>query len=56
MSNGHSVVSDFLRPHGLQPSRILCLWNSQRLEWATLPFPYYMLDTVLKSILVVVAG
>ena len=24
----HSVVSDSLRPHGLQPSRILCPWNS----------------------------
>ena len=23
-----SVVSDFLRPHGLQPARLLCPWNS----------------------------
>ena len=23
-----SVVSDSLRPHGLQPARLLCLWNS----------------------------
>ena len=22
-----SVVSDSLRPHGLQPARLLCLWN-----------------------------
>ena len=24
----HSVVSDSLSPHGLQPSRLLCPWNS----------------------------
>ena len=24
----HSVVSNALRPHGLQPTRLLCLWNS----------------------------
>ena len=24
----HSVVSDSLRPHGLQPARPLCPWNS----------------------------
>ena len=23
-----SVVSDSLQPHGLQPARLLCLWNS----------------------------
>ena len=23
----HSVVSDSLRPHGLQPARLLCLWD-----------------------------
>ena len=23
-----SVVSDSLRPHGLEPTRLLCLWNS----------------------------
>ena len=23
----HSVVSDSLRPHGLQPARLLCPWN-----------------------------
>ena len=23
-----SVVSDFFRPHGLQPTRLLCPWNS----------------------------
>ena len=23
----HSVVSDSLRPHGLQPTRLLCPWN-----------------------------
>ena len=25
----HSVVSDSLWPHGLQPTRLLCPWNSQ---------------------------
>ena len=24
----HSVVSDSLQPHGLQPTRLLCPWNS----------------------------
>ena len=24
----HSVLSDSLQPHGLQPTRLLCLWNS----------------------------
>ena len=23
----HSVMSDSLQPHGLQPTRLLCLWN-----------------------------
>ena len=23
----HSVVSDSLQPHGLQPAKLLCLWN-----------------------------
>ena len=27
-SVSHSVVSDSLRPHGLWPARLLCLWNS----------------------------
>ena len=27
-SISHLVVSDFLGPHGLQPTRILCPWNS----------------------------
>ena len=27
-SINHSVVSDSLRPHGLQPSRLFCPWNS----------------------------
>ena len=29
MSVSHSVMSDSLQPHGLQPSRLLCPWNSQ---------------------------
>ena len=24
----HSVMSDSLQPHGLQPTRLLCPWNS----------------------------
>ena len=27
-SESHSVVSDSLQPHGLQPIRLLCPWNS----------------------------
>ena len=27
-SESHSVMSDSLRPHGLQPARLLCLWDS----------------------------
>ena len=28
ISISRSVVSDFLRPHGLQPTRLLCPWDS----------------------------
>ena len=35
----HSVVSDSLRPHGLQPARLLCPWRFSRQEyWSELPF------------------
>ena len=35
-----SVVSDSLQPHGLQPTRLLCLWGFSRQEyWSELPFP-----------------
>ena len=27
-SVSHSVMSDRLRPHGLEPARLLCSWNS----------------------------
>ena len=27
-SVSHSVVSDSLQPHGVQPTRLLCPWNS----------------------------
>ena len=39
MSASCSAVSDSLRPHGLQPSRLLCPCDSpaRTLEWATLP-------------------
>ena len=36
----HSVVSDSLRPHGLQPTRLLCPWGFSRQEyWSGLPYP-----------------
>ena len=28
LSEGYSVMSDYLRPHGLQPARLLCPWDS----------------------------
>ena len=31
-----SVMSDYLWPHGLQPTRLLCSWNS--LEWVAISF------------------
>ena len=35
-----SVVSDSLRPHGLQPARILCPWRFSRQEyWNGFPCP-----------------
>ena len=35
-----SVVSDSLWPHGLQPTRLLCLWGFFRQEyWSGLPCP-----------------
>ena len=35
-----SVVSNSLRPHGLQPVRLLCPWGFSRQEyWSGLPFP-----------------
>ena len=36
----HPVVSDSLQPHGLQPTRLLCLWGFSRQEhWSGLPCP-----------------
>ena len=36
----HSVVSNSLGSHGLQPSRLLCPWGFSRQEyWSTLPYP-----------------
>ena len=50
----HSVVSDSLRPHGLQPTRLLCPWGFSRQKyWSGLSFPspgitdYY---TVVKTV------
>ena len=34
-----SVVSDSLRPSGLEPARILCPWDSSDKYWSGLPFP-----------------
>ena len=34
----HLVMSDFLRPHGLQPVRLLCPWGFSMQEyWSGLP-------------------
>ena len=36
----HSVVPNSMLPHGLQPTRLLCLWGSSRQEyWSGLPCP-----------------
>ena len=36
----HSVMSNALRPHGLYPTRFLCLRDSSKQEyWSGLPFP-----------------
>ena len=36
----HSIMSDSLRSHGLQPIRHLCSWGFSRQEdWSGLPFP-----------------
>ena len=37
---GQSIVSDSWRPHGVQPSRLLCSWGFSRQEyWSGQPFP-----------------
>ena len=38
LSFSHSVVSDSLWPHGLQPTRLLCPWDTQVriLEWGAI--------------------
>ena len=35
MCVSHSVVSDSLRPHGLQPTRLLCPWGFSRQEYSS---------------------
>ena len=36
----HSVMPNSLRPHGLQPARLLCPWGFSRQEyWSGLPCP-----------------
>ena len=39
-SGSCSVVSDSLQPHGLEPARLLCPWNSlsKNTEWDIIPF------------------
>ena len=40
-SVSHSVVSNSLRPHRLQPTRLLCPWGFSRQEyWSGLPCPF----------------
>ena len=40
VNESRSVVSNSLRPHGLQPARLLCPWGFSRQEyWSGLPFP-----------------
>ena len=34
-----SVVSDSSRPHGLQPTRLLCPWVFQARDWSGVPLP-----------------
>ena len=45
----HSVVSDSLRPHGLQPSRLFCPRSFSGKNSEELPFPNldYVLDAML---------
>ena len=40
VSDGRSVMSDSLRPHGLEPTRLLCPWNLEAriLEWVAISF------------------
>ena len=35
----HSVMSNSVRPHGLQPTRLLCPWFPRQEYWSGLPFP-----------------
>ena len=35
-----SAVSDSFRPHGLSPTRLLCLWDSLGRNASGLPFPF----------------
>ena len=38
----HYVMSNSLRPHGLQPARFRCPWDSPRQEYRSgLPFPFW---------------
>ena len=40
LSHSVSILSDSLRPHGLQPARLLCPWGFSRQEyWSGLPCP-----------------
>ena len=45
-----SVVSNSLRPHGLQPSRLLCPWNypARKLEQKAIPFSRESLNPGIK--------
>ena len=39
-SRRHSLLNDSLRPHGRQPTRLLCPWDSpgKNMAWIALPF------------------
>ena len=53
-----SVMSDSLQPHGLQPTRLLCLWNFPVKNWSGLPFPTSgnLPDPGIESASLVLAG
>ena len=40
LSVSHSVMSNSLGPHGLQPARLLCAWNfsGKNVEWVATPY------------------
>ena len=39
-SVSHSVMSESLQPHGLEPAKILCPWDFPGRIWSEYPFPF----------------